>query len=133
MPAARVKSLLIRAHLSTQDGHARAHVPQDRTTKQGWYVMDCDRKAEGGASSKPAFNVSQVCLKVSSLFGLTIEIAAILVRIITTAAQIERGQGGARLETLNVTCDEMADVECLRETCRLVCLIGQTCDLVWGV
>ena len=52
-------------------------------------MMDRGRKAEGGASSEPAFDVSQVCLRVRGLFGRTGEFFA--------AAQIELGQGGARL------------------------------------
>ena len=59
-------------------------------------MMDRDRKTEGGASSEPAFEVSQVCLRVRGLFGLTGEFVA--------ACQIERGQGGARLEHNDVTC-----------------------------
>ena len=57
--------------------------------------MDRDRKTEGGASSEPAFNVSQVCLRVSGLFGLTGEFIAVV--------QIELGQGGASLEHNDVT------------------------------
>ena len=34
-------------------------------------MMDRDRKTEGGASSEPAFDVSQVCLRSRGLFGLT--------------------------------------------------------------
>ena len=75
----------------------RAHTPQDRTTKQ-----DCDRQNEGGASSEPAFDVSQVCLRVRGRFGLTGELAAV--------GQIERGQGGARLEHNDVTCGAMTAV-----------------------
>ena len=58
-------------------------------------MMDRDRKTEGGASSEPAFDVSQVCLRVRGLFGLTGEFVA--------EAQIERGQGGAALQNNNVT------------------------------
>ena len=58
-------------------------------------MMDRDRKTEGGASSEPAFDVSQVCLRVRGLFGLTGEFVA--------AEQIERGQGGAPLQNNNVT------------------------------
>ena len=70
--------------------------------------MNRDRKAEGGASSEPAFDVSQVCLRVRGLFGLTGEFA--------TEEQIERGQGGARLEHNDVTCGVMtaAGVFCVR-------------------
>ena len=64
--------------------------------------MDCDRKTEGGASSEPAFDVSQVWLRVRGLFGLTRELFA--------AEQIERGQGGARLEHNDVTCGAMTAV-----------------------
>ena len=41
-------------------------------------MMDRDRKTEGGASSEPAFDVSQVCLRVRGLFGLTGEFVAVL-------------------------------------------------------
>ena len=64
--------------------------------------MDRDRKTKGGASSEPAFNLSQVCLRVSGLFGLTGEFVAFL--------QIEFGQGGARLEHNDVTCGAMTAV-----------------------
>ena len=40
--------------------------------------MDHDGKPEGGSSSEPAFDVSQVCLRVSGLFGLTSEFVAVL-------------------------------------------------------
>ena len=63
--------------------------------------MDRDRKTEGGASSEPAFDVSQVCLRVRGLFGLTGEF---------TFGQIELGQGGARLEHNDVTCGAMTAV-----------------------
>ena len=39
-------------------------------------MMDRDRKTEGGASPEPAFDVSQVCLRVRGLFGLTSELFA---------------------------------------------------------
>ena len=65
-------------------------------------MMDRDRKTEGGASSEPAFDVSRVCLRVRGLFGLTSEFSA--------ARQIERGQGGARLERNDVTCGAMTAV-----------------------
>ena len=65
-------------------------------------MMDHDRKTEGGASSEPAFDVSQVCLRVRGLFGLTGEFSALV--------QIERGQGGARLEHNDVTCGAMTAV-----------------------
>ena len=58
-------------------------------------MMDRDRKTEGGASSEPAFNVSQVCLWVRGLFGLTGEFDAV--------GQIELGQSGAPLQNHNVT------------------------------
>ena len=41
-------------------------------------MMERDRKTEGGASSEPAFDVSQVCLRVRGLFGLTGELAALV-------------------------------------------------------
>ena len=61
--------------------------------------MDRDRKTEGGASSEPAFDVSQVCLRMRGLFGLTGEFEA--------ASQIELRQGSARLEHNDVTCGAM--------------------------
>ena len=65
-------------------------------------MMDRDRKTEGGASSEPAFGVSRACLRVTGLFGVTGEFVA--------AFQIERGQGGARLEHNDVTCGAMTAV-----------------------
>ena len=56
--------------------------------------MDRDRKTEVG-------DVSQVCLRVRGLFGLTGEFAA---------GQNELGQGGARLEHNDVTCGAMTAV-----------------------
>ena len=58
-------------------------------------MMDRDRKTEGGASSEPAFDLSQVCVRVRGLFGLTGELFAVV--------QIERGQGGTPLQDNNVT------------------------------
>ena len=69
-------------------------------------MMDCDRKTEGGASAEPAFDASQVCLRVRGLFCLTGEFAL----IIMTREQIERGQGGARLEHNDVACGAMTAV-----------------------
>ena len=65
-------------------------------------IIDHDGKAEGGSSPEPAFDVSQVCLRVNGLFRLTGEFAALV--------QIERGQGGARLEHNDVTCGAMTAV-----------------------
>ena len=70
--------------------------------------MDRDRKTEGGASSEPAFDVSQVCLRVRGLFGLTGESGAAVFS--AAFVQIERGQGGARLEHNDVTCGAMTAV-----------------------
>ena len=95
MPTARVKSPQIRAHLSTQDGHALTHTHHKTAQQSRGGMMDRDRKTEGGASSEPAFDVSQVCLRVRGLFGLTSEFVA--------AGQIEQGQGGAPLQNNNVT------------------------------
>ena len=97
MPAARSKSPPIRAHLRTPDGHARTHIIRAQQSRGG--MMDRDSKTEGGASSEPAFDASQVCLRVRGLFGLTGEVAAVV--------QIEQGQGGARLEHNDVTCGAM--------------------------
>ena len=61
-------------------------------------------------------NVSQVCLRVRGLFGLTGEFFA--------AEQIKRGQGSARLEHNDVTCGATCQPwECYCETCRLECLM----------
>ena len=65
-------------------------------------MMDHDRKTEGGATSEPAFDVCQVCLRVRVLVGLTGKLFAL--------DQIERGQGGARLEHNDVTCGAMTAV-----------------------
>ena len=59
----------IRAHLSTQDGQARTHHKTAQQSRDG--MMDHDRKTEGGESSQPALDVSRVCLRARSLFGLT--------------------------------------------------------------
>ena len=64
--------------------------------------MDRNSQMEGGASSEPAFDVSQVFLRVRSLFCLTGEFFA--------PPQIELGQGGARLEHNDVTCGAMTAV-----------------------
>ena len=91
----------IRAYLSTQDGHARTHTHKTAQQSRGG-MMDHDRKNEVGASSEPAFNVSQVCLRMRGFFGLTGEFLAVV--------QIERGQGSARLEHNDVTCGAMTAV-----------------------
>ena len=65
-------------------------------------MMDRDRKTEGGASSDPAFDISQVCHRVRVFFGRTGEFFA--------AVQFELGQGGARLEHDDVTCGAMTAV-----------------------
>ena len=69
-------------------------------------MMDRDRKTEGGARSEFAFDVSQVCLRVRSLFGLTDESHWFS----EIPRQIERGQGEARLEHTDVTCGAMTAV-----------------------
>ena len=69
-------------------------------------MIDCDSKTEGCASSEPAFDVSQVCLRVRGLFGLTGEFGA----VVGISVQIELGQGGARLEHNDVTCGAMTAV-----------------------
>ena len=80
--------------------HTHTHHKTAQQSRGG--MMDHDRKTEGGASSEPAFDVSQVCLRVRGLFGLTGEFVA--------AGQIELGQGGARLEHNDVTCGAMTAV-----------------------
>ena len=67
-----------------------------KTAQQGRGGMtDCNWKTDGDVSSEPAFDVGQVCLRARGLFGLTGEFSA--------AFQIERGQGGTRLEHNDVT------------------------------
>ncbi len=78
------------------------HTHQKTAQQSGGGMMDRDKKTEGAASSEPAFYGSQVCLRVRSHFGLTGEVFAV--------AQIERGQGGARLEHIDVTCGAMTAV-----------------------
>ena len=80
--------------------HAHAHHKTAQQSRGG--IIDHDRKTEGGASSEPAFDVSQVCLRVRGLFGLTGEKVAVF--------QIELGQGSARLEHNDVTCGAMTAV-----------------------
>ena len=60
-------------------------------------MMDLNRKTEGGASSEPAFDVSQVWLRVRGLVGLSLAFTG------EFAAQNDRGQGSARLEHNDVT------------------------------
>ena len=52
-------------------------------------MMDCDSKTEDGASSEAAFDVSQVCLKVRDLFGLTGETHIVAPPVGPVAPQIE--------------------------------------------
>ena len=99
MPAARVNSPRVRAHRSTQDGHAHTLTHHKTAQQSRGGMMDRGRKTEGGASSEHAFDVSQACLRGRGRFGLTGEFAAV--------AQIERGQGGACLEHNDVTCGAM--------------------------
>ena len=92
-----------------KSGHISAHKmvmhthTHHKTAQQGrGGMMDRDRKTEDGESSEPAFDVSQVCLRVRGLLGLTDESCA--------AVQIEQGQAGARLEHNDVTCGAMTAV-----------------------
>ena len=87
--------------------------------------MDCDSKTEVGASSEPAFDASQVCLRVRGLFGLTGEFFA--------AAQIELGQGGARLEHNDVTCGAMTATGVFLRDVQTGVPHGETFGSVWGV
>ena len=102
MPAAKVKSPPKSGHISAHKMVMHAHTHHKTAQQSRGGMMDHDRKTEGGASSEPAFDVSQVCLRVRGLFGLTGEFAALV--------QIERGQGGARLEHNDVTCGAMTAV-----------------------
>ena len=61
------KSRHISAHKMVM--YAHTHHKTAQQSRSG--TMDHDRKTEGGAHSEPAFDVSQVCLKVRGLFGLT--------------------------------------------------------------
>ena len=87
--------------------------------------MDRDRKTEGGASSQHAFDVSQVCLRVRGLFGLTGESPAVV--------QIELGQGGARLEHNDVTCGAMTAVGVFVRDVQTGVPHVETFGSVWGV
>ena len=53
----------------TRWSYTHTHYKTAQQSRGG--MMDRDRKAEGGASSEPGFDVSQVCLRVRGLFGLT--------------------------------------------------------------
>ena len=60
--------------------HARwscMHTHHKATQPSKVGVMDVNKKIEGGASSQPAFDVSQVCVRVRSHFGLTGEFFAV--------------------------------------------------------
>ena len=100
MSAVRVKSPPKSGHISAHKMVMHTHHKTAQQSRGG--MMDRDRKTEGGASSEPAFDVSQVCLRVRGLFGLTGELFALI--------QTERGQGGARLEHNDVTCGAMTAV-----------------------
>ena len=116
MQAARVKSVPKSGHISAHKMVMHAHAYHKTAQQSKGGMMDRDRKTKGGASSEPAFDVSQVCLRVRDLFGLTGEFVALV--------QIELNHGGARLEHNDVTCGAMTAVgECFCETCRLVCLM----------
>ena len=69
--------------------------------------------------------MSQVCLRVRGLFGLTGEIVA--------AFQIELGQGGARLEHNDVTCGAMTAVGGFLLDVQTGVPHGETFGSVWGV
>ena len=77
LPAARVKSPPESEHISAHKMvmHAYTHHKIAQQSRGG--MIDRDRKTEGGASSEPAFDVSQVCLRVRGLFGLTSESFAV--------------------------------------------------------
>ena len=89
-------------HISTHKMVTHAHTHHKTAQQSRGVCRTGDRKTEGGASSEPAFDVSHVCLWVRSLFDRTGEFVAV--------AQIERGQGGARLEHNDVTCGAMTAV-----------------------
>ena len=88
-------------------------------------MMDRDRKTVCGASPEPAFDVSQVCLRVRDLFGLTGEFFAV--------EQIELGQGGARLEHNDVTCGAMTAIGVFVGDVQTDVPHGETFGSVWGV
>ena len=94
MLAVRVKSLPKSGDFSAHKMVMYAHTHHKTAQQSRGGMMDRDRKTEG-ASSEPAFDVSQVCLRVRGLFGLTGEFFA--------GVQINRGQGGAPLQNNNVT------------------------------
>ena len=69
------KSGHISAHKMVMHTHTHAH--QKTAQQRSGGMMDHGSKTEGGASSDPAFDVSQVCLRVRLLFGLTGEFVAV--------------------------------------------------------
>ena len=101
MPAARVKRPRIR-HISARKIVMHTHTHHKTAQQSRVGMMDHDRKTEGGASSEPAFDASQVCLRVRGLFGLTGEFVAF--------PQVELGQGSALAEHHDVTCGAMTAV-----------------------
>ena len=89
-------------HISAHKMVMHAHTHHETAQQSRGGMMDRDRKTEGGASSEPAFDLSQVCLRVRGLFGLTGELPAVV--------QTDLFQGGARLEHDDVTCGAMTVV-----------------------
>ena len=75
MPAVRVKSPPNQG-TSQHTRWSCTHTHHKTAQQSRGGMMDRDRKTEGGASSEPAFDVSQVCLRVRGLFGLTGEFLA---------------------------------------------------------
>ena len=101
MPAARVKSPPNQG-ISQHTRWPCIHTHHKTAQQSRGGMMDRDSKTERGVSSEPAFDVSQVCLRMRGLFGLTGEFPAV--------GQIELGQDGARLEHNDVTCGAMTAV-----------------------
>ena len=74
MPAAGAMSPPKSGHISAHKMVMHAHHKTTQQSRGG--MVDRDRKTEGDASSEPAFDVSQGCLRVRGLFGLTGEFVA---------------------------------------------------------
>ena len=90
MPAARVKRAPKSGHISAHKMVMYAYAHHKTAQQSRGVMMNRDRKTEGSASSEPAFDLSQVCLRVRGLFGLTGEFFAPL-QIVTCGAMTAVG------------------------------------------
>ena len=78
--------------------------------------MDRDRKTEGGASSKPAFDVSQMCLRVR---GVSMAVPLSLLQ----PCRLSLVKAVHAWNTMMSPVVQCQPWECFYETCRLVCLM----------